>query len=205
MNNDIEIDLDTIDQLNEAFGGVSYQRDLNDFAQTPRREHNRRRKTWLIVAATATAAALTTGGIAAARRGLPDAVSYGKDVRSTEQAAALVDDDVTLDEYKAGFQRFAECMQRDSRPLADVTFVQPTQMYSYTYDGVDDCYDREFYAVDLAWQVSESRPREPLEQDISTAQIQEACATDGATPPGGMSQGQFEGLCDFFETASTSP
>lgn len=202
MNSDI--DSDTIDQLNEAFSRVTYQREVDDFGRTP---HGRtgRRKRWLIIAAaTATAAALTTGGIAAARRGLPDPVSYAEDVRSTEQAEALVDDEVTLDEYKAGFERFAECMASDGRPLSDVAFNETTQLYNYSYDGVDDCYEQELYALDVSWQLSDVRPRDPLHPDISAAELYQACTT-GASPPIGFGQEHFDQVCAMIEAHPPSP
>ena len=198
MNNDL-ID-DTIERLNEAFSRVTYQRDLADIAPQQEPAQQGRRKASLIVTATIAAAALATGGIVAARRGLPDAVSYATDVRSTEQAEALVDDDVTLDEYKAGFQRFADCMQRDGRPLGNVAFNSTTQLFTYTYDGLDDCYDREFYAVDLSWQASDTRPRDPALPDFSAEQLRQACATGGPAPVG-LPQAQFESICAMLEAA----
>ena len=190
MNSDI--DSDTIDQLNDAFSRVAYQRDVDDFSRTPHARAERRKRWLIIAAATATVAALTTGGIAAARRGLPDPASYAEDVRSTEQAEALVDDEVTFDEYKAGFLRFAECMKSDGRPLSDVAFNETTQLYSANYDGVDDCYEQEFYAVDVSWQLSDVRPRDPL--DLSTL-IQEACRIEGGTTPLDFPQDHFEEIC----------
>ena len=197
MNSDI--DTDTIDQLNEAFSRVTYQRDFGEFSETAAGTRTGRRKTWLIVAAaTATAAALTTGGMAAARRGLPDAVSYARDVRSTEQAEALVDDEVTLDEYKAGFQRFSDCMEHDGRPLGDVAFNETTQLYNYSYDGIDDCYEQELYALDVSWQLSDARPRDPFDL---TAQIMEACAIDDAAPPAGLTQENFDEICEHLKAS----
>lgn len=197
MNHDLTDD--TPDLLNEAFRRVTYHREL---ASIVPQELSRRRKATLIITATVAVAALATGGIAAARRGLPDAVSYATDVRSTEQAQALVDDEVTLAEYKAGFQRFADCMQRDGRPLADVTFNSTTQLFAYTYDGVDDCYDREFYAVDFSWQASDIRPRDPAHPDISNEQLRRACATGGPAPTG-LPQEFFEQTCALLNANPT--
>lgn len=191
MNSDV--DTETIDQLNEAFSCVTYQREFGEFSQAAVGTRSGRRKTWLIVAAaTATAAALTTGGIVAARQGLPDAASYARDVRSTEQAEALVDDEVTLNEYKAGFQRFSDCMERDGRPLGDVAFNETTQLYNYSYDGIDDCYEQEFYALDVSWQLSDARPHDPL--DLAD-QVMKACANDAAAPVG-ITQENFDALCE---------
>ena len=196
MNSDI--DTDTIDQLNEAFSRVTYQRDFREFNQTVAAPRSGRRKPWLIaVPATATAAALTTGGLAAARRGLPDAVSYATDVRSTEQAEALGDDEVTLDEYRAGFQRFSDCMERDGRPLGEVSFNETTQLYDYSYDGIDDCYEQEFYALDVSWQLSDERPHDPL--DIAD-QVMKACANDTAAPVG-ITQENFDALCEQLDAS----
>jgi hypothetical protein len=206
MNSDL--DEDTIERLNEVFSRVTYHRVPAQFTGVPDPKRARRRKVWMIVAGSTAVAALATGGIAAARRGLPDAVTYATDVRSPSQAAALDDDEVTFDEYKAGFQRFVDCMQRDGRPISDITFNTVTQLYSYIYDGVDDCYDRELYAVDLSWQTSDERPRDPLHPDISLDEIRAACAQDGASPPVGIPQENFDSMCAFLTSApspSSSP
>jgi hypothetical protein len=205
MNTDL--DDDTIERLNEAFSRVTYHRVPAQFTGAPDPKRARRRKVWMIVAGSTAVAALATAGIAAARRGLPDALSYATDVRSPSQAAALDDDEVTFDEYKAGFQRFVDCMERDGRPVSSITFNPVTELYSATYDGIDDCYNREFYAVDLSWQASDDRPRDPRHPDISLDEIRAACTKDGASPPVGVPQESFDSMCAFLssQAPSTSP
>jgi hypothetical protein len=192
----------TIQRLIDTFDRVTYRRDVRDVVQ--RRRGARRRRVPLVLAVTIAAGTLAAGGIVAARRGLPDPVRYATDVRSSAQADALADDVVTFDEYAAGFQRFADCMQRDGRPLSDVTFDPTTQLYNYSYDGVDDCYDREFYALDLSWQLSDARPRDPAQPDVSAEQIAQACA-DGGPAPVGVPESAFDQICASLVAGSGEP
>ncbi|HQZ36749.1 MAG TPA: hypothetical protein PK020_20150 [Ilumatobacteraceae bacterium] len=198
MNNDY-LD-DTGELLDEAFSRVTYQRELSDIIVQPPARRWRRRTAALAITGTVAVAALAAGGMAAARRGLPDAVSYAKDVRSTEQAAALTDDEVTFDEYEAGFQRFSDCMRSDGRPISDVSFDPLTQLFNYAYDGIDDCYERELYALDVSWQLSGARPRDPAHPDISAVEVLAACKA-GDPPPVGLPQDQFEVMCRLFAEA----
>lgn len=197
--NDHDAD-EMVQRLDEAFSRVTYRRDLADLAPL-RTEVSPRRKAPLVVVATLALGALTVGGIVAARPRLPDPVRYAADVRSAAQAEALVDDVVTFDEYDAGFRRFADCMERDDRALVDVTFDSMTQLYAYGYDGIDDCYEREFYAVDLSWQLSDSRPRDPARPDVSAVEMLEACRTGGPAPLG-VPDVAFETFCAQFGVGS---
>jgi len=186
-------DMDTIGALEEAFGNVTYDRDVADFMPVPR-PRNLRRKVTLIVAATATAA-VATGGLVAARRGLPDAINYAQDARSTEQDAALEDGAVTFEEYQAGLRRFADCMERDDRPIADVALDPATQLYQYSYDGIDDCYERELYALDVAWQLDPDRPGY-VEQPSARELLDRACEAGGPVPGFPFEGKQLAALCD---------
>lgn len=173
-------DLATIDRLNEAFSNVTYDRDVREFVTTPPRARHRRRKVGVLVVVAATGA-LATGGLVAARRGLPEATSYARADRSDQQAAALDDDMVTFEEYRAGFDRFAECMERDGRPISNVHFDPTTQLYSYEYDGVDDCYERELYALDVTWQLDPNRPGY-VQQPSAKELLDHACERGGPVP-----------------------
>lgn len=187
-------DLATIDRLNEAFSNVTYDRDVTEFVTASPRARHRRRKLGVVVAVTA-AAALATGGLVAARRGLPEPTSYARADRSDQQAAALDDDMVTFDEYQAGFDRFAECMERDGRPISNVHFDPTTQLYSYEYDGVDDCYERELYALDVTWQLDPNRPgyvRQPSAREL----LDQACERGGSVPGFPFEGEQLAQLCD---------
>lgn len=190
MNND----MDTIDQLNAAFSNVNYHRNVADFTPRPSRIRKKRRNATFIMAATATAA-LATGGLVAARRGLPDPTSYATDQRSTQQAAALDDDSVTFEEYDAGFHRFADCMERDGRPITNVDFDPATQLYSYEYDGVDDCYERELYALDVTWQLDPDRPGY-VQQPSARELLDQACERGGPVPGFPFDAEQLMELCD---------
>ncbi len=191
MNNDN----DTIDRLNEAFSNAAYHRDVNEFVQAAHRTKRRRRTTRLIVAATATAA-LATGGVVAARQGLPDPTRYAQDARSTEQVAAVSDEVVTFDEYQAGFRRFAACMEANGRPISNVEFDQATQLYRWEYDGVDDCYERELYALDVTWQLDPNRPGH-VEQRPARELLDEACLAGGPVPGFPIEGEQLAELCDL--------
>lgn len=186
-------DIDTIERLNEAFSNVAYHRDVTDFTTSPRPARLGRRKRSLFVAVTATAA-LAVGGSVAARRGLPDATSYAKDSRSVEQAAALDDEAVTFDEYQAGFLRFSDCMERAGRPLTDVELHPSTQLYTYAYDGVDDCYERELYALDVAWQLDPGRPGFAESPDAREL-LEDACRTGEPVPGFPYTGDQLDELC----------
>ena len=204
-----ESDEDTIERLNHAFSRVTYLREPTHFTGLDCAAHARHRKAWTVVIGTTAAAALTAGGMVAARRitePLPAAVAYATDVRSPQQAAELADGEVTIDEYKAAFQRFSDCMERDGRPLDDVSFNGTTELYSSSNDGVDDCYDKEFYAVDLVWQLSDERARDPLSNDPSMDEMRAACATDDLSIMRGRTQEFFDFICPTLEAASsTSP
>ncbi len=202
MNNDLTDDMSEL--LDGAFSRVTYQRDLADVIVQPRVRRWRRRTAALVVTGTVAVAALAAGGMVAARRGLPDAVNYATNVRSTEQAAALTDDEVTFDEYQAGFQRFSNCMRDDGRPLDNVSFDPATQLFNYAYDGIDDCYERELYALDVSWQLSDDRPRDPAHPDISAAEILAACKAGGPAPAG-VPQANFDGLCDYVSESPIQP
>lgn len=194
-------DLDTIDRLNEAFSNVTYDRDVTEFVTPPPRAR-RRRKVGLVIAVTATAA-LASGGLVAARRGLPEATSYAIAERSEQQAAALDDDTVTFEEYQAGFRRFAECMKRDGRPISNVELDPTTQLYSYEYDGIDDCYERELYALDVTWQLDPNRPgyvQGPSAREL----LDQACERGGPVAGFPLEGEQLAQLCDRMNQTSAT-
>lgn len=189
-------DLETIDLLKDAFSTVTYDRDVAEFMTAPPRTR-RRRKVGVVVVATA-AAALATGGLVAARRGLPEATSYAAAERSHQQAASLDDGTVTFEEYEAGFLRFADCMERDGRPIANVEFDASTQLYNYVYDGVDDCYERELYALDVTWQLDPTRPgyvQRPSAREL----LEQSCKQGGPVQGFPIEGPQLAELCDRLD------
>jgi hypothetical protein len=105
---------------------------------------------------------LVAGGAAAALTGhLPRAANYKSEMRSAALSAALKDERVTFDEYNAGLHRFETCAANAGHPLQDVTFIEATQLYRFITDGSpaeEDCYQAEWYALDLVWQTDPNRP-----------------------------------------------
>ena len=199
----LDNDQDTISLLNDAFDGVAYHRDLSDLTARRDATQARRRRNWKMFAGAAAAAALAaTGGIAAASHRSQAALSFATDVRSAEQTAALHDGEVTFGEYKAAFDRFSSCMAAKGRPITDVTLNPLTDLYNFAYDGNDDCYNREFYAVDYSWQVSPQRPRDPKHPDISSAQVAAACAANDPSALPGVPSDLFSQLCDYTDAAA---
>ncbi|WP_146237553.1 hypothetical protein [Georgenia satyanarayanai] len=79
---------------------------------------------------------------------------------SSEQAAALDDREVTLDEYQAAFTRYQECLSGAGHELGSVIFDGQEYSYVVSTDAVesgadDECYRTEFSYVDMYWQTSD--------------------------------------------------
>jgi hypothetical protein len=101
---------------------------------------------------------------------------------SLEQEAALIDGEVSREEYEAGFQRFQSCMDGIGYPLAGVSEVNGVFDYSYPsvadHNGALECYSSEFKLIDRAWQ---TKP-EIMEQSESSRIIR-ACLIDHGVKP----------------------
>jgi hypothetical protein len=78
---------------------------------------------------------------------------------SAEQSAAMADGSVTEAEYRAGFERYANCMSTAGYPV-DVIDTTQTVIYYVNSDvsmqsGVEGrCYASEFGLLDSAWQIA---------------------------------------------------
>ena len=78
---------------------------------------------------------------------------------SQAQAEAMADGQVTEDEYRAGFNRYSECMTEAGYPLAFVDTTGTVIGYSNPSEAVTSgeegrCYALEFGQIDPAWQVA---------------------------------------------------
>lgn len=76
---------------------------------------------------------------------------------SAEQSAAMADGSVTDAEYRAGFERYAECMADGDHPVDVIDLTQPVIRYvtsgASVQSGVEGrCYAAEFGMLDSAWQ-----------------------------------------------------
>lgn len=79
--------------------------------------------------------------------------------QSQAQVDALADGTVTAEEYDAGFDRLAACVESAGYPLQAVAKVEPIYHYSLTSESVssgvfDRCYVAEFMEVDSSWQIA---------------------------------------------------
>lgn len=78
---------------------------------------------------------------------------------SPDVIAALSDGVVSRDDYDAGYRRFAACMDAGGIPLLDQPMEEDTHYYGVPQEAVDSglydrCYNLEFYAIDVAWQIA---------------------------------------------------
>lgn len=76
---------------------------------------------------------------------------------SVEQGAAMADGTVTEAEYRAGFDRYAECMTAGGHPVDVIdtsrTVIRYVNSGASVQSGLEGrCYALEFASLDLAWQ-----------------------------------------------------
>lgn len=151
-------------------------------------------------------AALAAGGVAAAvAYPWPRAADYRADDRSPELSSAVADKTVTLDEYKAGFERYRQCDAAAREPLTDVAFDESTSLYTFATTGSsvdEDCYVREFYAVDIIWQTDPSRPGYVVMP--SAEEVRLACRSNAPIPGIELSAENYTALCDYINQAEQS-
>jgi hypothetical protein len=78
---------------------------------------------------------------------------------SPAQDAALADGAVTLTEYHEAMTRFEACVAETGHELEGVAFDPNTQLYSYLVPAAagEGCYNSEFFAIDMVWQLREDR------------------------------------------------
>lgn len=73
---------------------------------------------------------------------------------SPEHEAAIADNQVTREEYEAGFRRFATCMDGAGGDLRSSDMNDDEISYSYTTVKIHDrCYDAEYREIDAMWQL----------------------------------------------------
>jgi hypothetical protein len=92
----------------------------------------------------------------------------------------VADQEITIDEYKAGFSDFVACMKDHGY---EVDFGWDEYLYSMRIpdtamaDGsYDRCYAQHFSEVDIAWQLA-NEFRSPTQ-----VRVRECLAAQGATP-----------------------
>lgn len=78
--------------------------------------------------------------------------------QSQAQVDALADGTVTAEEYDAGFDRWAGCMEAAGHPLQMIAKDPPVYLASASPESVSSgvfmhCYVAEFMEVDTAWQL----------------------------------------------------
>lgn len=81
---------------------------------------------------------------------------------SAEQAAALADGAVSEAEYRAGFDRYANCMAEEGFPVDVVdtaeTFIRYVTSNAAVQSGIDArCYTAEYQELDIAWQAANQK------------------------------------------------
>ncbi|MFT4233173.1 MAG: hypothetical protein QM606_10420 [Leucobacter sp.] len=101
---------------------------------------------------------------------------------SPEQRKALDDNEVTREEYEAGFRRFQGCMEEAGYPVSDPALVNDVYSYSFPDDARETayskCYPFEFQYVDAGWQL---RP-EVLENSEESKLIKACLESLGMDP-----------------------
>lgn len=94
---------------------------------------------------------------------------------SDAQAAEIGDRVVSVDEYKAAFHRYRDCLSLAGFELANVEYVDFVFEFGVpnaaVEDGADDaCYVSEFYYTDLLWQSTDD-----VQNNSDTAQLLRDC------------------------------
>lgn len=100
---------------------------------------------------------------------------------SPEQRDALANGDVTYEEYQAGFQRFAACMDESGFPLVNVAESGRVLSFGVPEGAVLNgsearCYEREFEQLDIGWQLEN-------EDTSDTARWIAECVRENGMPP----------------------
>jgi hypothetical protein len=146
------------------------------------------------------------GAVAAVGNPWPRAADYRSTDRSPELANAVSDKQVTFEEYKDGFERYRRCVAAAGEPLADVHFDDATSLFTASTSGTavdEDCYVKEWYAVDVAWQLDPSRPGF-VQQPSARLLLEKACAAGGPVPGFPYSGQQLQELCDRLRESQST-
>ena len=122
---------------------------------------------------------------------------------SDAQSSALADGKVTLAEYQAGFLRYSDCMTRAGYPLVGVKYDPQTLLYSARIPnravetGADSqCYSREFYKLDLAWQTDPARSKPPSDYSSLGGLLSKCLTLLGVPYPSGQSAAQLQQILE---------
>ncbi|WNY35491.1 hypothetical protein Q9Q99_10215 [Curtobacterium flaccumfaciens] len=101
---------------------------------------------------------------------------------SAQQRAEIRDGRITLDEYRAAFNRLEACLTQAGHPMDDVPLLWfangswtsrpvgtgPWYLYSTPTEALEvfdtQCYPREFGQVDALWQAEHPVPEDPPDQ-----------------------------------------
>lgn len=145
-------------------------------------------------------AVLAASGIVAANATFwpNDAVDYRAADRSPELSNELADGRVTLDEYRDGFDRYRDCATAAGVPLANVGFDAATSLFTFVRTSTvadEDCYIREFYALDVIWQLDQTRPG--FNETTSFDDVTVACRSGTPLDDVTLTPEQFRTLCDY--------
>ena len=78
---------------------------------------------------------------------------------SPEVQAAVADGEASKDEYDAAYRRFIVCMEAGGTTILEYPMLEDIYQYGVPDEAVqsglyDECYYREFYGVDLLWQIA---------------------------------------------------
>ena len=145
-----------------ALDAVALSHDLHRVLATGRGK-SARRHFHLTLACVLVFVAACGSGNPAQGSSVPSVAEQGS--QSEAQKAALADGRVTFDEYEAGFLRYKDCLASTGYPLTNVQFDSATQLYRADVAGAavdggadDQCYRREFEALDKSWQANTDRP-----------------------------------------------
>ncbi len=104
------------------------------------------------------------------------------DGMSDDATEEIADNVVSYQEYRDAFQRFRECIVDSGETLDFVQFDPLSGKVNYGVSTGDDiCYNREFYAADVAWQLNPDRPRSQDELDQMV--LLRACIADAGAKP----------------------
>lgn len=100
---------------------------------------------------------------------------------------------VTESEYRAAFDAFAACMDREGFELVRIDDSDPVIDYSFPADAVESgsealCY-ADFETTEIAWQLQNSY------DDLSSQQVRDCLAEAGITPSGTV-EGEFAQLVE---------
>ena len=114
--------------------------------------------------------------------GAPVQSDWLMDGMSDDATGELADNNVSYQEYRNAFQRFRECLSESGETLTNVFFDPLSGMVNYAVSTGDDiCYNREFYAADVSWQLDPNRPRS--QDELNQMVLLTACIADAGFEP----------------------